>query len=470
MKAKPDRKTVGELVELFKASMLKANPEYQRGVVWSSPQKKKLIDSVLRGYPLPMIYLHHIKTSVAGMQREDLEIIDGQQRITALYEFAEGAFKLFDPIADEKVAKFPNFIKRQPCPWAGRDVHGLNDEDRKRLLGTPLSLSVITTDDNNEVRDLFVRLQSGLPLNGQETRDAWPGRFTDFILRLGGKPQMAKYQGHDFFTKTLGMSPDRDRGKTRQLAAQIAILYLARRASAETYSDINSAAIDDFYYSNLDFEADTPEAKRFVAILDKLADIIRPGKHGRLKGHDAIHLVLLVDTLWDDYVRSWEASLPKALDEFLANLAKAKLGKDNAVQDPYWQYYGQWTRVNSDRGERIAHRHKFYVEKMFEFMQPLTPKDPTRLYGELERTILFYRQQKQCAVCEVDVDWREAEVHHVKEHSKGGATDLDNGALVHKKCHPKSEAATQALAAKLARRKKAYQASEVTLEDLDLDL
>ena len=75
--------TVAELLDLRRNEMLKANPEYQRGEVWSSTQQKKLIDSVMREYPLPLIYLHHIKRVVAGMQTEGFEIIDGQQRINA---------------------------------------------------------------------------------------------------------------------------------------------------------------------------------------------------------------------------------------------------------------------------------------------------------------------------------------------------------------------------------------------------
>jgi hypothetical protein len=35
-----------------------------------------------------------------------------------------------------------------------------------------------TNSDPNEARDLFVRLQAGMPLNSQEKRDAWPGQFT----------------------------------------------------------------------------------------------------------------------------------------------------------------------------------------------------------------------------------------------------------------------------------------------------
>ena len=74
--------------------MLAVNSEYQRGAVWTVAQKKKLIDSVLREYPIPLIYLYHIKKQVAGHMREDFEVIDGQQRLNALHEFREGAFKL----------------------------------------------------------------------------------------------------------------------------------------------------------------------------------------------------------------------------------------------------------------------------------------------------------------------------------------------------------------------------------------
>ena len=472
MKADPGHKTIRDLVELHRLGMLKVNPEYQRGVVWSVSQRKKLIDSVFRGYPLPMIYLHYRVQEVAGMKSEGLEVIDGQQRIKALYDFCEGAFKLFDPADDENSAKFPSFIKQQPCAWAGRDFGSLPKELQESFLATPLSVVQIDAKEVNEVRDLFVRLQSGLPLNAQETRDAWPGSFTDFILRLGGKPEMAKYPGHDFFVSTLGMRPANDRGKTRQLAAQIAVLIFSRGENGDNYSDIKSASLSEYYYENLDFDAKSPKVARLVAILDRIASIILPGKHSKLRGHDAIHLVLLVDSLWDDYTRSWEEKLPRALDSFLEHVAQGKASKEAATPDPFWQQYGQWTRVNSDSGRTIAHRHKFYTEKMLEYMSPLTLKDPTRVYGEVERTILFHRQAKKCAGCGSPVDWRSCEVHHIEEHSKGGPTTLDNGALVHKECHPKGEQATKEFALKFESSHGAPEASielsELTLEQLEL--
>jgi 5-methylcytosine-specific restriction endonuclease McrA len=456
MKTEPESKSVRDLVDLYRQGMLKANPEYQRGVVWSVSQKKKLIDSVMRGYPLPLIYLHHIKKVVANMHREDLEIIDGQQRINALYEFAEGSFKLFDPIKDDEKAKFPRFLKDQPCPWGGKDFASLPDELKTQLLETMLPITRIETHDSNEVRDLFVRLQSGLPLNAQETRDAWPGQFTEFVLWLGGKPELAKYPGHDFFHGPMGLSARSDRGKTRQFAAQIAMLFISRQESGpDRFPDINAAGINDFYFGHIDFNRSSPEPKRLVDILDKLTQILGTGKRPKLKAHDAMHLILLVDALWDDYTRSWERTLPDALDKFLGTLATAKVDKDSPNPDEFWVRYGQWTRVNSDRGETISRRHAFYLDKMLGYLHPLQLKDPKRSFGELEREVLFFNQRKECLNCGAPVTWNEAEVHHVVEHSQGGMTLMDNAALVHKACHPKGEAATRAFAERFFAKRRA---------------
>jgi len=293
--------SVFNLLNFYKNGMLKPNPEYQRGIVWTSSQRKKLIDSVMRRYPLPLIYLHHIKKVVVNMQRDDLEIIDGQQRINALYQFAEGGYKLFHPVDDEDEARFPRFLKDSPCPWGGKDFRGLSEDLKTQFLETIIPVAKITRGDDNEIRDLFVRLQAGLSLNPQETRDAWPGQFIHFVLWIGGKPQLARYPGHPFFQRVMGMKPTTDRGKTRTLVAQMAMLFFGRREKGPNFfSDIDSPTIDDFYYTHIDFNASCDDAKRFVTILDKLDSLLGTGHHPKLRAHEAIHLLLLVDVLWDE--------------------------------------------------------------------------------------------------------------------------------------------------------------------------
>lgn len=443
MQSKPDTKTVRDLLDLRKAKMLVANPEYQRGEVWTRAQQKRLIDSVLRGYPIPLIYLHHIATTVAGATREDFEIIDGQQRIATLSDFRDGAFKLFDPVKDAEEARFPSFVQQQPCPWGGKTFDELEPELQKQFLDTPLSVVLVETDVPNEARDLFIRLQAGMPLNSQEKRDAWPGNFTEFVLKIGGKPQVPKYPGHDFFPDVMKAKKQK-RGEFRQLAAQMIMLYMTHRESGgEKLCDINRDAIDTFYYKHLDFDVQSDVAKRFREILNILTQVLSDGKRPKVIGHEAIHLVLLIDSLLDDYTRSWTDRFASAFDYFREGLAVGKKSRHDPTPTEYWVRYGQFTRTNTDRADTILRRHQFFAEKMYELLKPQL-KDATRIYGALERELIYYRDKKKCQVpaCSGDVAWADHEIHHVEEHSKGGPTTIENGALVHKHCHPKSTRAT----------------------------
>lgn len=471
MKTEPDDLTVADVLSLKSEQMLVANPEYQRGAVWTLAQKKKLVDSLLRGYPIPLIYFHHIRQQAGPLVSERFEIIDGQQRINALADFQDGAYKLFDPVKDDAEARFPDFIKKQSCPWAGNSFDDLADDIKMRFKGTRLRVVKIETHEPNEARDLFVRLQAGMPLNSQEKRDAWPGQFTDFVLKLAGKPGVARYPGHEFFVDLMRARKVTDRGKFRQFAAQMAVLLLTRQRENK-FCDINSRAIDDFYYQNLSFDASSADARRLVDVLDKLTVLLRDKKRPKIIGHEAIHLVLLLDTLLDDYTRSWESRFASAFDAFKEQLAEAKFTRNDAHPSEYWLRYGVGTRVNSDRGDTIQRRHEFFAGKMYELLKPQL-KDPQRGFGALEKELIYYRDRKRCGVCESEVTWDDAEFHHVQQHSAGGKTALGNGALVHSHCHPKTALAVEQFEKRFLKRLTSKQIDADTelaeAEDIDFD-
>ena len=311
----------------------------------------------------------------------DLEIIDGQQRINAIHAFREGAFQLFDPILDESQARFPVFLKEHPCPWGRKAFESLTEELQTQFLQTELPVAIITSETTHEVRDLFVRLQSGLPLNPQEKRDAQPGDFNHFVLKLGGKSKLPQYPGHPFFRHIS--VPNQARGGTRTLAAQIAMLFLTRRERGpDNFTDITSGAVDEFYYTHIDFDYSSSECQRLFLILDKLDTLLGDGKRPKLRAHVAIHLVLFLDDLWEDYTRSWESRLAKSVDKFIADLAGATKKSKESPEEPneFWSRYGQGARTAASDGSTIGLRHRFYAERMRQALQPLQMKDPTRVF------------------------------------------------------------------------------------------
>jgi hypothetical protein len=79
--AKVDTWQIYMFRDLANAGGLELNPSYQRGNVWTDKESSELIDSVLRGIPLPSIILNQREGD------ETLEIVDGKQRLTAILRF-----------------------------------------------------------------------------------------------------------------------------------------------------------------------------------------------------------------------------------------------------------------------------------------------------------------------------------------------------------------------------------------------
>ena len=78
--------TVKDLVELHRQDKLVVNREYQRSEVWKTPKKQLLIDSLISDYDMGSIILRQ--------KGDKWEILDGQQRLNAIFGFVEGAFPL----------------------------------------------------------------------------------------------------------------------------------------------------------------------------------------------------------------------------------------------------------------------------------------------------------------------------------------------------------------------------------------
>lgn len=445
---------IEELINYRGNGDLKVNPEYQRGAVWNESQMRLLIDSVLRGYQIPLIYLRKVERKNDRMSSTHYDIIDGQQRINALRSFKSGSIieediagdrgaqklkPLYDPSKKEDREKIPIALQDQECPWAGKKFNDLDSATKERLLSTKVSVAEMECDDN-EARDLFIRLQGGSDLSPQEIRDAWPGNFCQAILEIGGKPQMT-YPGHDFFLKVLKSRPSKDRGKSRQLAAQLLMLYLKQQENGPNhFAPIKSKSLDGYYREQVGLSLESAELREFHKILEKLAHLFGDGKRPPLKGHDAIHLILFVDMLIKHYAPVWERGIVHAFEDFTRKINDAKKHKDfpkdedKDTQDA-WSYYFK-TRSSSDKPETIQDRHAIYKRLMLEYLgNNAKEKDPQRGYTSQQREDIYYRDKKLCHVCQELVKWEDAEIDHIDRHSEGGQTTMENGKLVHKQCH-----------------------------------
>ena len=104
IKARTETWPICEFVSNASSGRLNLTPSYQRGDVWPTRDAQKLIESVLRGIPLPSIIILRPKSMDASAQ---YEVVDGKQRLTALLRFI-GQHPNAIRLVDEKHRQFPD--------------------------------------------------------------------------------------------------------------------------------------------------------------------------------------------------------------------------------------------------------------------------------------------------------------------------------------------------------------------------
>jgi hypothetical protein len=454
MKATPTTRSLQDLANavLGAQKALLPNPDYQRGGTnWTTAQRQALIDSLLRGYHIPLIYIHveHRETSL-GDKNVYRWIIDGQQRLNAIAAFIRGEFALHEP---KPGGPDDVYLGAEPPPWSGKHFKELQPADKSRLLAMQLSTVEISEAAEGEVQDLFIRLQGGTPLTPQEKRDAWPGDFTIFVIRHAGKPGHRESDPSPFFDrlkKQRKKAPVEDEDdfhyidplvEARRLFAQIAMTIIRREREGIDFVDGSGRAINAFYVANLKVSEDDPAIQRVLRVLSVGSRL--PG-FGDLKAMNAnllFHFAMLLDTLLSgQYVQDWQNRYCKKFEVFVAAVQQARLDFRNEGQrsELYDDFAVLLAGSGSDKADKIGQRHAVFANWMRSQLE-VNLKEPKRLFDVLEREVVWWRDRRTCMnpKCRRSVPFQEATVHHVTEHTAGGPTKLTNAVLVCTECAPK---------------------------------
>lgn len=146
---------ISDFLEWHKNKQLKLNPEFQRGEVWTPAARVYLIDTVLRQLPMPKIYL---RTRVDLKTKQSIrEVVDGQQRLRAIIDFANDRFVL----------------SKRAEEFEGLRYSSLNDELQERFLSYPIAVGQLLNATDDDVLEIFSRLNSyNVVLNPAERRHA----------------------------------------------------------------------------------------------------------------------------------------------------------------------------------------------------------------------------------------------------------------------------------------------------------
>lgn len=214
----------------IKEGDINLQPDFQRGEVWSINKKKKLIDSILRGWNIPPI---HVVENDKGID----EVLDGQQRLVSIKDFYGNQFTIDGGIV--------------PCDKEIGELDGLFYENlpvevRRRFNKYLITVVRLSKYKPEEPAELFYRLNQPATLTAAEQRNAYIGKTRTQIKEL-----VREFEDMGADKELIGFSNSR-------LAYDEILSKFAFMVEEKTLKKkITAGNISNRYRSDLQFSEDT---------------------------------------------------------------------------------------------------------------------------------------------------------------------------------------------------------------------
>ncbi len=327
MDIRKDKKAVDKLYR--RRDRYDLQPDFQREEVWSESKQQKLMDTIFKNWDIPKIYLRVI-------DEENFDCVDGQQRMNSIFKFYGNELKL----------------PKESGKYAGLYYSDLPDKIQDIFDDYELDLELIYNATEEELRELFARLQLGAPLNSAEKLNAMTGKMRDFVKELSE---------NNFFNNKTPLK--NKRYAFQSISAQICLLEI---------DGIRNAKFDDlseFYKKNQIFEKSSSNGKKIFKIISEM-NVIFSAKTSAFRNRAAvISFYLLLSEMMSNKLQ-WDKKLRNRLKEFYINFQrnlKNEIGKGADAEDVELIVYQSKVNQAADSKDSILKRHQILRRRLVSF-------------------------------------------------------------------------------------------------------
>lgn len=258
---------VSDLISWQKSKSLVLSPSFQRRPVWKAGAKSYLIDTIVRGLPIPILFLREQKTDISTLEAKR-EVVDGQQRIRTIFTYINKS--LVPDYREER--DFFQVKKVHNKELANKNFSELPSDLQQRILDYQFSVHILPANiDDREVLQIFARMNStGYKLTAQELRNAqFYGEFKSSIYELAFE-QLSRWRDWRIFTED-----NIARMEEVELTSEFTILMLKGKLTGMTQK-----SIDNIYKQYEEIYTQRHEVEnRFRIIMDTIDDNL--GSHMR---------------------------------------------------------------------------------------------------------------------------------------------------------------------------------------------
>ncbi len=381
-------------------------PAVQRELVWTNSQKQLLIDSLFKDFDIPKVYFRNVEKD----NRLAYEVIDGQQRLNAIFSFMNDEYALpldSDDVFGEQVA--------------GKKWSQLSSTTQIQFQNTSIDVVHLVGYTDEEIDETFLRLQNGTPLKAAEKRRAIAGNMRNVVYELSK---------HDVFKKYCAF-------ENSHYAYEDVTAKIIKQCFEGKASNISAQALKKMYELNSSITLEDKVIKETKKALDFIKRAFKDTPHPHLKKYAIMDLAIIVHSFLKVYdVSNYAQQFGEAFLKFTnERILNAEMPEDE--QDQRMIRYSNATR--GDSLEYLEYRQKVLREYILEEMPYLELKDQIRFFTPEQRAVIYRRGCGICARCGMAVSEENFEADHIQPWSKGGRTIIANGQILCTRCnHEKS--------------------------------
>lgn len=415
-------KTITDLINLQEKRQLNLNPSFQRDSVWKALHRRRFIQTILDGYPVPSIFLY---LDDAGTYH----VLDGKQRLETIFKFAK-----IKGVRREDFAVKYRLDGEDDVRWL--DWRALGKAGRAAAFRSYRMQVVEVRGELSDIVELFVRINStGTALTRAEVRNAkfYKKDFMRQARKLAGKFRR-------YFEESRIISPAQViRMKDIELVSEL----LASLASGGL---INKKAAVDRAIEGDGVNGNT--MKRIVREFTSTMNLVRKmfanlyaTRFRNLSEFYSLFMVvqelqqqklILGDTKRNRIAQGLLQEFSNGVDDVRERQKKMKGARpDEMLYTRYLLSVQQGTDALSQRKIRAEILHGLFAG-LFE------RKDEQRTFSPEQRRLLWNSEDEQYCKnkkCRAKLRWGDFHVDHKKAHSRGGKTSLDNAQLLCPKCN-----------------------------------
>lgn len=411
-------KPIHDLVNLYNNRQLNLNPGFQRRSVWTSKDRSKLIESILRNYPLPAIFLYRREEN----GRITYDVIDGKQRLETILMFMGvirgNRFSVKTQLDDNsEIAEIDwNYLKRKS----------------KQSLIEGYRLYTIEVDGNlSDIIDVFVRINStGKALTSAEKQHA--RYYNSPFLRTAARVA-TKYA--DYFSKTGILS-------TGQISRMKHVELICEIMLSIGNDDVmnKKAALDKVMSKGLTQIQINKLKTKTIKTLNRIRTMFPRLQETRFKQlSDYYVLAVLISKYEDEGLILTDNKRNKLawdlLKEFSNGVDRTRL-KQKKVEgvDEEHSIYREYLLTVLQATDEISQRRKRMGILDNLLRNLFAVKDKQRGFTKEQRRIIWNStEERTCQECGVVLTWDDFTIDHIDPHSKGGRSEIANASLMCRK-------------------------------------